>query len=874
MSARRAIGLLVSVAALSGCGGADLPVPAPTSVTPARGSAGQATPIVIQGSGFSALVVQSASGGAPAVNETFRAWLGDVPLQEVRRVDDATLSATVPAGLPLGPGTLRVEGPYGTSGELANAFTVDAPPVGALTAAISAAPATVSVGQSITVTLSVQNTGTAGLTGVVPGAPSVTGTGTTGTPAGPTPASLATLAPGASGSFTWTYPTSGAGALAFAGSAAGSSVPSGATVAAATDPTLPARVTVERPAALTATLPVSGSAAVNRDFTVSMTVANTGGAAARNVVPGTPALAPEGLAALKAGTGPVPASVASLATGASTTFTWTFVAGTTPGTVRISAAASGSDANSGAAISSATATSGDFTIGAAGIQATLAVAQATTNVGQPLALTLSVSNPGLAAVNGFTVAGPVVTSTDGATARVTAGPTPSPPAVLSPGQSETISWTVDPAVAAGASTGNLSFRVTAGGVDAFSGTPISAEPTAAVTVETPAEVTATGLAATPETVVVGQPVSVTLGLGKTGAAAASVTDATLTGITCSTPPVLPVAVSGPTNTLTWSGCAAPSTPQTLTLGASATWVDVNVPLTPRTTNAVLATVGVQAAAGLSVAFLAQPPSPVSAGQVLTLTARVANTAPAGGAAAIGVTVAPTFTTVTGGATASCGAAAPGATAIAAGTAQDYTFTCTVSGAGTLTFTASASGTAAGTGTPLSAAATTAPATTVLAAAGISVTFLAQPPSPVSAGQVIALTARVANTAPAGGAAAIGVTVAPTFTTVTGGATASCGAAAPGATAIAAAAAQDYAFTCTVSGAGTLTFTASASGTAAGTGTPLSAAATTAPPTTVLAAAGISVTFLAQPPSPVSAGQVIALTPAWRTRPRPAARRSR
>ena len=262
MSARRAIGLIVSVAALSGCGGADLPVPAPTAVTPARGSAGQATPIVIQGSGFSALVVQSASGGAPAVDETFRAWLGDVPLQAVRRVDDTTLAGTVPAGLPLGPGTLRVEGPYGTSGELASAFTVDAPPVGALTATISAAPATVTVGQSITVTLLVQNTGTAGLTGVVPGAPSVTGTGTTGTPAGPTPASLATLAPGASGSFTWTYPTTGAGTLAFAGSAAGSSVPSGATVSAATAPTLPARVTVERPAALTASLPVSGAAAI------------------------------------------------------------------------------------------------------------------------------------------------------------------------------------------------------------------------------------------------------------------------------------------------------------------------------------------------------------------------------------------------------------------------------------------------------------------------------------------------------------------------------------------------------------------------------------------------------------------------------------
>ena len=258
-------------------------------------------------------------------------------------------------------------------------------------------------------------------------------------------------------------------------------------------------------------------------------------------------------------------------------------------------------------------------------------------------------------------------------------------------------------------------------------------------------------------------------------------------------------------------------------------------------------------------FVAQPPSPVSAGQVLTLTARVANTAPAGGAAANGVTVAPTFTTVTGDAAATCGAAAPGATAIAAGTAQDYAFDCTVSGAGTLTFTASASGTAAGTGAPLAAAATTSPATTVLAAAGIAVTFVAQPPSPVSAGQVLTLTARVANTAPAGGAVANGVTVAPTFTTVSGTAAAVCLAATPGATAIPAGATQAYAFDCTVSGSGTLTFTASASGTAAISGVPLAAAATTAPATTVQAAAVVTADVLSTTPGPVPVDTTFSIT---------------
>ena len=376
MSSRRATILLLAISALAGCGGTEHPVPAPSSVTPDHGSSDQVTSVVIQGSGFSALVVQPSSGGAPVVNDAFQAWLGDVPLQGVQRVDDATLSATVPAGLPPGARTLRVDGPWGTSGELANAFTVDSAAVGAMSAVISAAPATVSVGQPVTVTLTIQNTGTADLTDVLPGAPSVTGGATMGSPAGPTPSSLASLAPGAAGSFTWTYPTAGAGTVAFAGSATARSVPSGASVDAATDPTRPAQVVVQRPAALAATLPASGAAAVGRDFTVSMTVVDEGGAIVRNVAPGTPALDPAGLAALKTGTGPVPPSVDSLAPGASATFTWTFVAGTTPGTVRISAAAAGVDDNSGAVVSSATAISGGFIIGAAGVQATLSASPA------------------------------------------------------------------------------------------------------------------------------------------------------------------------------------------------------------------------------------------------------------------------------------------------------------------------------------------------------------------------------------------------------------------------------------------------------------------------------------------------------------------
>jgi hypothetical protein len=858
-SARPTKALLLALSALAACGGSELPVPAPVSVTPDRGPAGQATPVVIRGTGFVANLVQPSSGGTPTVDVTFRAWLGGAALDDVRRIDDTSISATVPAGLADGLQSLRVEGPYGTSGELPGAFTVEGAAAAALSATIAATPAAVTVGQVVTVTLTVQNTGGVDLGDLTPGAPSISGTATTGPPSGPTPASIASLAPGASGTFTWTYATSGPGTLSFTGSVTARSISAGGTVSAASDPTRPAEVAVERPAALAASLPASGAAALGREFTVAMTVVNSGGGAVRNVTPGTPSVAPAGLAGVKPGTGPVPAQVASLAAGASTTFTWTFVAGNTPGTLRVSAAASGVDAISGATVSSPTATSGDITIGSAALQATLAVTPTRASVGQPVTLSLTVSNPGQAAVNGFSIAGPVAASTDGASATVTGGPSPAPPPTLAAGQSVTVGWSVSPAVAPGADTGHLTFGVTASGTDAFSGGPISSDPTAAFTIDTPASVTATGLASTPASPVAGQTFSVSLGLAKSGGAAASVTDATLTGVACSTPPSFPVAAASAAFPITWSGCAAPATPQALTLDASALWVDANLPGTIHATATVSATVPVQAAAGLSVAFAAEPPSPVVEGQVLTLTANVTNTAGAFGLAANGVTVTPSFTTVSGNAAAACGAATPGATAIAAGATQAFAFTCTVTGSGTITFTASAAGTSAVTAAPISAAATTAPPTTVQAAGALAVAFAAQPPSPTTTGTSITLTANVTNTAPAGGAPVNAVTMTATPTTVTGSATANCGAATPGTTSIPAGATQAYSVTCAVSGIGTLTFTATASGTAPGSGAALSASVTSSPATSVQAVAGLSVAFAAQPPSPVSDGQVLTLT---------------
>jgi hypothetical protein len=684
----------------------------PTSVTPDRGFAGKATPILIHGTGFSVLAVQPSSGGAPVVNEAFQAWMGSVPLQEVRWVDEQTLSATVPAGLAPGPQPLRVEGPFGTSGELASAFTVEASALASLAVAVAAAPARVSEGQSITVTLTVTNTGSAEASNAVPGTLLVTGTGAAGAPTSPTPPSISALAPGASGTFVWTCPTTGAGTLAFAGSATATDVFSGTAVSGATDPAHPAEVTVERPAALTASLPGSGAAALGQEFAVAMTVVNTGGAAASDVVPAAPALTPPGLASLKAGTGPVPGSVSTLAAGASATFTWTFVAGTTPGIVRISAEAAGTDENSGAAVSSGTATSGDFTLGAAGIQAALSATPTTALAGQVVTLTLTATNPGLADLRNFSLGIPAWSSTDGASASPTGGPSPGPPAVLAAGQTLTFTWTFTPTLAANAPTGHLDFVVPVGGTDAFSGGPVTAQPTARVTVDSPTEVTATSLATTPGVLSTGQDFTATLTVARTGGGTASVTGVSLTGTTCTTPPVTPVNVVGATLSLTWSGCTAPPTPQTLNLAASATWVSPSEPLVPRITNSTSIDVLVRAPPALTVTFAAQPPSPVRIGQVIAFTAIVRNGAPAGGEAVTGVTVTPSVNSVSGKAAATCTAATPVSATIAAGSSGSFGFTCTPTKAGTLTFTATATGRAASSGAALSASATTSPATTV------------------------------------------------------------------------------------------------------------------------------------------------------------------
>ena len=357
-----------------------------------------------------------------------------------------------------------------------------------------------------------------------------------------------------------------------------------------------------------------------------MTVTSVGGAAVKSVTPAAPTVNPAGLVTLKTGTGPVPASVGSLNSGESTTFTWTFVAGNTPGAVQFSSSAGGNDANSGAAVTSATATSGNFTVGAAAIVASLSAAPATVSIGQAITLTLKLTNPGLADVRNFTVGTPSLTSTDGASATLTAGPSPAPPAVLAAGQTVTVTWIYGPALMAGLSSGHLGYRVTATGIDAFSGGTIAAQPTASSTVQSPAALTATLAPARTPPVPTGQPFTVDTGQVFTmslvvsntgGAAAVAVTPTPIPG--CGAPsPVSATVNPGSPVGLRLPSCSS-ATAGTVTRSASASGTDANNPSVVVTSNNASAAVVVQTPAVVAATTLTTTPASLSAGQGFTVT---------------------------------------------------------------------------------------------------------------------------------------------------------------------------------------------------------------------------------------------------------------
>ncbi len=445
--------------------------PRPTEVVPNAGYSTAPTAVEIHGSRFLAQATLPSGGGSPTLDTRHRAWLDDAELQEVTWVSTTTMTATVPSGLSPGPHGLTVQNALGERGTLDAAFTVLSAP--SFSATIAADRTTASVGQTFKLTLTVANNGSSDVTSLALGTPALTWTdGGAATPSGAAPSPPATLAVGGRQSFTWTYQATSAGHLSATVSATGRDARSGAALTAT--PPSPAQVAIQKVPDIRAALSIPPSVAAGKDFTVTMTVTNLGGADALAVTPATPSVVAgsAGTASLKTGTGATPAS-AGVPAGQAATFTWTYTAGATTGSLQLSGGATGKDANSGAVVTAPTATSNSTWVGKGAIAVKITSSPAHAAVGQVFAVEVTFSNPGTANVTGFSAAAP---SPDPTKVTVT-GPTPAALATLTTTQPQKLSWNVSTSVA-----GRLAITFLATGLDSGTSHQINVSATATIDV--------------------------------------------------------------------------------------------------------------------------------------------------------------------------------------------------------------------------------------------------------------------------------------------------------------------------------------------------------------------------------------------------------
>lgn len=220
-----------------------------------------------------------------------------------------------------------------------------APVDGCLDGRLATSSATPAVGQSLAITLSVTNPGTAETQAVTP-ALEINSGGYVLTPvSGPAPAGPISLAPGASQLFVWTYSVTGIGEVAFTATATGVDSGTGLPVLVA----VPGRSTVQSPAGLVATVTVNPvPVPIGQKVTVLVTAVNTGGRIAVNVVPSLQVNAGAGF--LQYAGGPVPTGLGTLPPGGAQAFAWTYVAAA-EGAAYFTGTVSGTEESTGAALS-------------------------------------------------------------------------------------------------------------------------------------------------------------------------------------------------------------------------------------------------------------------------------------------------------------------------------------------------------------------------------------------------------------------------------------------------------------------------------------------------------------------------------------------
>jgi hypothetical protein len=710
--------------------------------------------------------------------------------------------------------------------------TVTAQTPAELTATVGAGPTVASVGQPVAVTFTLVNggSGAAGITAVTP-----LSSGASATCGAPAPALPQVIAAGGRLDFAWTCTPTSAGSLSISGAAAGTDVVSGAPLSAA--PAAPVSVTVQPPPALSATAftATRTTASVGQAIGVTLTLANGGGATA-NLSAVAPTVTPPSIATCTAASPGPPQAVPG---GGSVTFTWSCT-GTVAGGATLGVAISATDANTGSAIGAPAPSIAVTVQTPAALSATVfSVAPSTATVGQAIGVTLTLSNGGGADAEVSGVA-PSVSPPS----AVCGAPSPATPATIAGGATRTFTWTCTPS-----SAGTVTLGATVVAADANTGAALPA-PVAGlpVSVVTAAALTA-AVTVDRATADVGQVLSVTLTVGNTGAAGATVTTVTPTATggataTCGTPtpaPPLPVAGGGGA-AFTWT--CTPTSSGTLSLGASVAGIDA-------VSGAALsaagsATVVVQRPATLAVTAFLAGRSAASLGQAVPVTLTVANggdvTALVGAVASSAAGVAAT-----------CSDPSPAPpVAIGGGQSVSFGWTCTPSEAGGLVLGASVSGTDAISGAAIGATAVPA-SVTVQVPASLAVSAFTASPTPAYAGQRIDVALTVAN---AGGAAAAVSAVTPAVVPSSSG---TCTAPVPAPPQVVAGGASlSFTWSCTLGVVGDATLGATVVATDANSGAAAGATATGIP-VTVLAPATLVATSFSAAPTTAPAGQPIAVT---------------
>ncbi|HRU38405.1 MAG TPA: CARDB domain-containing protein, partial [Candidatus Goldiibacteriota bacterium] len=505
-----------------------------------------------------------------------------------------------------------------------NVITVYGQPILSQSSLLS--PATVSVGQWFTIVMSVSNNAGADTQadGVKPNAFVKLGTGDYAAISGPVPVSQ-NVAPGESRDFIWTYSAAAAGTLGINANVTAYNYYSKATMTSAS--TSSNTITVVNPAALSSSIFAPSTVNFGDDFEIVMSVTNTGGATAENVIPSALSIAGSG------GAIPVSLPVAQdIAAGTHRAFTFTYNAAGT-GNVVFNGNASGADQYSQAVVSSAATNSGTVVINK---PASLNMAMNIVNgsqagTGEYITVVLSVTNTGdTAAVNvtpSVAVDGTAVNWINGALA---AG-IPS----LAGGASRHFTWTYQ-----GTVTGNITFSATLSANDGLSGNPVISVPAIAersIDIVPAAAINITSMTALPGQVSIGQEITVEMVVanGGTGQAVNVVPSAlqkfgSASGdyVSGPSPAIAASIASGASFTFTWVYTATSAGNMWFSVSASGFDPSRGIPINAPVNGS--GEVVVQAPASL-MSSLSLVPQQASVGQAITVIMSVTNN---GGAAAV------------------------------------------------------------------------------------------------------------------------------------------------------------------------------------------------------------------------------------------------